>query len=1070
MEKYSIVYLFSGNVRNLKTWMLLFALQVAMTGVYGNTPSSVDNTKSNKIENHGVVGASNSDALTPKADLLVGRALQQELKGKVTDGQGQPLAGVNISVLGKNTGAATNFDGEFTINATQGDMLEFTYIGMKTQRLTVGNQDFLEVVLEEDQNQLDEVVVTALGLEREKKALGYSVQEISGELVQEVKGTDVATALTGKVAGLWVQNSTEFNEAPDLSLRGVSPLIVIDGIPYGNMGLGEIAQDDIESINVLKGATASALYGARGGNGAIMITTKKQGNEITINSNSMFFAGYLALPEVQTAYSAGLNGTYSATDYVWGDKLDIGKVYEQWNPETKQLEDMPLTSRGKNNFTNFLRPGFVTNNNVTFAHSGEGGSIRTSFTHIYNEGQFPNLKLHKLIANVTGTLQLGEKADLTATLGYNRGATPQTFGAGYGAQGYIYQILMWTGSEYDLTKFRDYWVTPDQEQNWHYSAWYDNPYLIAHEKLRGEEKNLANVNLTSNYNFTNDLKLTGRLGYDFYVNDFTSRNPPNINSTRGWDANGMYAITRNKGYSLNTDLLLNYNKKDLLFKGFDIDVTGGFSMYKWQDENLSSSTRGGIVVPGIYSLNNSVERPNTSAATRRKQVNSVLGLASLSYDDFLFVDVTGRNDWSSTLSSTERSYFYPSVAGSLLLSKWVKPNGLDLWKVRGSWTLSKNDLGVYATNVNYNVTTGTWGDGYNEASYTSALKTATVKPEVTRSWEIGTATYLFKNRLNFDVTYFNNFNYDRQINATISQASGFTSTLVNIDETIERKGWEVSVNADLIRSDNLNWSISANWSKTHSYLKDLDPVYSPDNLWTYEGARRDVYLQRPWLRNNQGNLIHSNGGFPIRSDYTSVIGHSDPDFIWGLTNSLSYKNFNLHLSFDGRVGGMLYNYTNNKMWDTGSHPDSDNQWRYDEVVNGNRSYVGNGVRVVSGAATYDQYGQITADDRVYERNDNQVSYQDYARRYADGNQGAADPTFVKLRELSLGYNLPKEFVEKAGLKSMSISLTAQNVFLWAKEFRFADPDWNSDSDLTSPSQRFVGLNVKMSTATRNAKR
>jgi hypothetical protein len=446
-----------------------------------------------------------------------------------------------------------------------------------------------------------------------------------------------------------------------------------------------------------------------------------------------------------------------------------------------------------------------------------------------------------------------------------------------------------------------------------------------------------------------------------------------------------------------------------------------------------------------------------------------LGLASISYNDAIFLDVTGRNDWSSTLAATERSYFYPSAAASVLVSEWIKPSWLDLWKVRGSWTLSKEDLGVFQTNVNYNVTTGSWGD-FSEASYPSSLKTAVVKPEKTRTWEVGTAAYFLKNRLNIDVAYYNSYNYDRQISSTISEASGFSSSLINIDETLERKGLEITVNADLIRKENLTWSVSANWSKSHTYFKELDPVFSANNLWTRAGARRDAYVDYRWLRDPQGNLIHTSGGLPILSDFRYKLGDRDPDFIWGLSTNLKWKNFNFHLSFDGRVGGLLYNYTNNKMWDTGSHPDSDNQWRYDEVINGNISYIGNGVQVVSGSVTYDQYGRITEDTRVYAPNDTPASYQVYARQYRDGNEGAVDPTFFKLREISVGYSLPKHISNKIGMNSFDIALTAQNVFLWTKEVRFADPDFNSDSQLTSPSQRFVGLNVKMSTSTKKPKK
>lgn len=988
----------------------------------------------------------------------------------VSQADGEPLPGVTVQLKGVALGTTTDFDGFYELQVpNRQSVLVFSYLGFKTLEETVGNRTQIDVSLEEDTQQLEEVIVTALGIKREEKSLGYAVQKVSGENIQAVKGVDVATSMTGKVAGLWIQNSTEFNKAPDIRLRGGSsnPLLVIDGIPYGNMSLNEVASDDIASMDVLKGATASALYGARGSGGAIIITTVSGGNGLSINSNSMFFAGYLALPKVQSSYSAGLGGTYSATDYVWGQKLDAGNMAEQWNPETKQLENMPLTSRGKNNFNDFLEPGIINNNNISFSRSGELGNIRTSITHIYNEGQYPNLKLNKLNANVSGKLKLGENFELQSSLGYNRSTSPQTTGSGYGDQGYMYQILLWTGPEYDLSKYRDYWIKPNTEQNWHYKAWYDNPYFIAYEKLRGEETNMINVNLTPVYKLFKGAKLTGRIGYDFYSNELTRRNPPSVNSTRLWDPKGLYSQDERRGYSLNTDLLFNYGKRDLGIEGFDLDLTLGASMYQYEDQRLYASTRNGIIVPGIYSLNNSVERPDVSTYRIKKQVNSVLGLLSLSYANKVFVDVTGRNDWSSTLPSTSRSYFYPSVASSILLSEFMgKTDWMDLWKVRGSWTVSKQDLGVYDTNVNYSVNQGAWDD-YNTAAYPSTIKGVNVDPETSRTWEIGTAAYLFKNRVMLDVAYYNIYNYNRQISSPIPSSSGFTSTLINTDETRERKGLEFTLNAGIVKNDNFTWDASINWSKTHAYYKDLDPVYSPDNLWVKEGGRVDNYTETDWERDPQGNVIHNSGGRPIRGDYASFFGHSDPDFIWGFTNSFSYKNFDFHLSFDGRSGGMLYNYTAYKMWDTGSHPDSDNQWRHDEVVNDNLSYIGNGVQVVSGEATYDQYGQITSDNRVYAPNDTPISYETYARRYADGKFGATDATFVKLREVAIGYTFPKDFSNKIGMNRATVSLTAQNVFLWTKEFKFADPDFNSDSQLSSPSQRFIGLNIKLHTATNN---
>ncbi|GGH20749.1 SusC/RagA family TonB-linked outer membrane protein [Sphingobacterium alkalisoli] len=987
---------------------------------------------------------------------------QQTVTGTVVDAtDGIPIAGVTVSVRGTSIAVSSTDDGRYKVTGVKtDDVLVFSYIGYRTHQEPIAGRTIIPVQLGRLEDALEEVVVTALGIRREEKSLGYSVQRIGGEQVQQVKGVDIATSLTGKVAGLWIQNSTEFDESPDIRLRGGSsnPLLVIDGVPYGNMSLRQIAPDDIESIDVLKGATASALYGVRGGGGAIIVTTKSGGNGISVNSNNMAFAGYLALPEVQTSYSAGLGGSYNSVDYVWGNKLDIGIMEEQWNPETKQLEVMELTSRGKNNLKNFLEPGFVTNNNISFAQSGDIGSVRASLNHVYNKGQYPNLKLNRLNANVSGKLKVSEKFELQSNIGYNRSMTPQTTGAGYGDQGYIYQLLMWTGPEYDVTKFRDYWVVPHEQQNWHYKAWYDNPYLIAYEKLNGRENNMANLNLTSDYKPFAGAKITARVGYDFYSNENTRRNPPSIYSTRGWHANGMFGQYQSRGYSLNTDLLFNYGKKKLL-NTIDIDLTAGGSVYRYEDQSLSGVTRSGLIVPGVYSLNNSVERPDVGTSRYGKQVNSLLGLASFGWKDAVFVDLTGRNDWSSTLDITTRSYFYPSVSSSVLLGEFFKlPNWMDMWKLRGSWTVSKQDLSVYGTNVNYSIGQGVW-DGLNTADYPSQLNTAVIKPQTDRTWEAGTVVNILNNRLVLDAAYYNVFNYNRQLSSPIPASSGFTSTLINTNETRVRRGVELSLHAGVLKQSNFTWDATVNWATTHQYYKELDPVYSSDNLWTKAGGRVDNYTITDWLRDPQGNVVHTNGGLPQQGRYAYAVGYSDPKFIWGFTNSFTYRNFDLQLSFDGRVGGLLYNYSAYKMWDTGSHPDSDNQWRYDEVVNGNKSYVGNGVKVVSGSVSFDQYGRITEDTRVYAPNDVPVSYETYARRFADGRFGATDPTFIKIRELAIGYTVPRSLSERWGMSRARISLTAQNVFLWTKDFRFADPDWNADSDLTSPSQRFIGLNL-----------
>lgn len=1000
-------------------------------------------------------------------------AAEIAVSGHVKDFESsQPLPGVNVIVKGTTIGTTTDANGNYTLTVPKSEnVLIFSFIGYATKEETVGTRTEINISLTDDNQQLNEVIVTALGIKREEKSLGYAVQKVSGNALQTVKGTNVATSLTGRVAGLWVKNSTEFNEAPTLTLRGETPLLVIDGVPYGNMDLSNIPQDDIESVDVLKGPTAAALYGSRGGSGAILVTTKKgtgaKGLTVTVNSNNMFNAGFLMLPDNQKSYSAGLGGVYDPSDYVWGAKLDIGQMANQWNPITKQMENRELISSGRDNFKDFLVSGMISNNNISVSQTGENGSLRISLNHIYNKGQFPNLKSNAINFSLSGEMKVGEKLTLSSQVGYNRKTAPQISGSGYNAQGYIYTILMWLGPEFDLSQYKDYWLVKDQQQNWHYKAWYDNPYLMAYEKLNGIQQNKTNANLTANYSLFEGAKLILRSGFDLYQNDETKRNPPSILSTRGWDAAGLYALDKRTGYSFNGDAFLSYNKT---FGSFSIDALAGGTIYRYENKGLYSTTRGGLIIPGYYSLNNSVERPdvvvnkNRSDNTflGRKQVNSLLGKATISYQNRLFLDVTGRNDWSSTMPKISRSYFYPSVGGSVVVSEFMNtlPSWLDFWKLRGSWTVSKSDLGVYATNQTYTTTTADW-DAYNAAFYPSTILGGKVNPETNRTWEIGTAAYFLKKRLRLDFAYFNKYNYNIQRSANISSASGFNTTLINIDETYVRKGVELNLEGTIIKKSNLQWDASANGSFNHRYYKTLDPVFSAKNTWTKEGGRYDTYTGRTWLKDPEGNVIHRTNGLPLGSDYNYLYGYSDPKFIFGFSNSIRWNDFRFGVSFDGRIGGYLNNYSSYKMWDTGSHPDSDNQYRFDDVVNNSKSYVGSGVIVTSGEAKFDSYGNITSDTRTYGKNETQVSYQDYARAYGDGTRGVTNATFIKLREISIGYTIPETISKKLGARSIMLSLTGQNVWMWAKEFRFADPDKADDTQLSAPSTRYVGANIQL---------
>lgn len=443
------------------------------------------------------------------------------LRGRVSDPSGTGIAGATVLVKGTANGTTTVADGSFALDlkdAGADAVLQISFIGMKPVEVIVGNASHLAVTLEEDAQLVDAIVVTALGVKREEKALGYAVQKVSGDALGTVKSTFVGTSLTGKVAGLQVRNSTEFGSAPTLRIRGESPLLVVDGVPYEYVALSELVADDIESIDVLKGASASALYGAKGGSGAVMVTTKKakkEGLEVSVNSSLMADAGFLAFPDVQTQYSSGAGGKYLLNDAVWGDKLDIGRTATLYNPSTYENEpDQPLVSRGRNNFENFLQTSFVANNTVSIAYKGKLGSFRTSINHIYNHGQYPNTKLNKTNYSLNGDLKY-KRFSLSAGLTYNYATYPNNYGTGYGKGSYIYNLVIFQGTEYDIRDFRNYWVKPDEQQNWVVDgSWYDNPYFLANENTHGDKQHLVNGYLTLGYDLTSWLKLTARTGVD----------------------------------------------------------------------------------------------------------------------------------------------------------------------------------------------------------------------------------------------------------------------------------------------------------------------------------------------------------------------------------------------------------------------------------------------------------------------------------------------------------------------------------------------------------------------------
>lgn len=1007
----------------------------------------------------------------------------KKVTGVITGSDNEPIIGASILVKGTKVGTISDLEGRFSLEVPEKSIISVSYVGYKTQEFAAGYKTPILIKLAEDVETLNEVVVTALGIKREEKALGYAVQAVKGDIMQTVKGIDMATSLTGKVAGLMIKNSTEFAESPEISLRGEAPLIVIDGVPYGNMSLKDVPADDIEKIDVLKGSTAAALYGARGGRGTIMITTKMgnktKGLVVSFNSGTMFTAGFLAIPELQSTYGRVVNtatNTYTTGgDGSWGVPMD-GRDVIQWDPISKSWRSMPYLPRGKDNFKNFLEQGYILNNNISIVQQGETGSLRASATWVSNKGQYPNSQYDKYTYNIGGEIK-ANKFVLSSSIAFNKQVSPNIGFSGYTSYDPMYSLLVWSAADYDVRDYKDYWLVPNESQNNSYTDSSNNPYFDRYERTHSKNKDIMNGNLAMAYDISKWLKLSLRSGFDTYsdrqdvrvskgslISAGSATLIPNGTQVWGESANGSYNTGISRGYSFNNDLILTGNKT---FGKFTVDGLIGGTIYYKQDEGIEAKTKDGLTIPGFYSLKSSVSPAQVSSMIYRQQVNSLYGRLALSWRNMIYAEGTVRNDWNSTLSSETRSYLYPSLSGSFIASELLpKYAWLSFWKIRSSWTATKEPAGIYDINSVFDITNSAWGS-MSSARYPSSLRSPIVLPESSESFEVGTAASLLKNRISIDLTYYTKRYFDGLTWGGISSSTGFTSNYVNTEEEITKKGWEVTTNFTPIKQKNWQWDITVNWSKYSKYYTKLDPIYSEKKPWVKVGERVDVYSLYDYLRDKDGNIIHS-AGKPQYSDYESKYGYSDPDWIWGLSSTLKYKNLQLAISLDGRFGGLTQTITEMYMWKAGSHPKSVTPERYLDATTGSEHYIGKGVKVVSGAATFDAYGNITSDNRVYAPNDVAITYESYTNTLHKGTAwgGAASPadvfstTFLKIREISLTYDVPKSIYKKIHMSNLSLSAIGQNIFLWSKQFKYSDPDGGYDN-FSDPSIRYLGFNLKV---------
>ena len=1011
------------------------------------------------------------------------QAQQITVRGVTRDGE-LPLPGVSILEKGTSQGTVSDAEGKFSIIVdSPSSILICSFIGYQTLEIAVGNQTELSIAMLPDVQSLQEVVITALGVERDIKPLGYAVQQVAGKEMVKAREPNIINSLTGRVAGLEIRNQTDMFQDPGIRLRGAKPLIVIDGVPSVDADIWKISADDIETYTVLKGATASALYGSIGRNGAIMITTKrgsKEGTVVEVNSSTMFQPSFIRIPEVQTTYGNGYNGKYEYIDgsgsglegsgWIWGPKLnqsDPSSPSGYWETpqfnsprdENGDLVPLPFISRGKNNVRNFFQTGIISTNNVSVSGGNESGNFRISASQLYQKGIVPNTQLNSSTFSVSGGYRLSKRLRSDASLTYNRQYTDNFPEVGYGPSNYLYNLILWTGPDVDIRDLRDYWKKGQEgvQQNHFNNSWYNNPYFSAYEYLRGYYRDNVYGQIKLDYAIAKDLNFTVRSGINQFSLNRTWKEPRSL--VRYNDiSRGDFWLQGQNELNMNTDFLLTYKKE--ITENITVNVTGG-GANRWRHFTLQDIGTDGLVIPGFYNLSNSQKPLRGSNSLEEEKVNSVYGTVDLEFFHGVFLGITGRNDWVSTLPVKNNSFFYPSVALSAVISDFTDLNAykISFLKLRGSWSkVSDGRIRVSGSYPYQHIQTYNTGVNWNNTpslSFPGSIINPDIHPETSESFEFGMDIRFLEGRIGLDAAVYKIRDYNNIISVPISQASGYNYLLENGSE-YSRKGIELSLTATPVKSNAFSWDVVANWS---TYRRFLESVYDGSGYLgnIKVGERTDQIFTTPYQTTPGGKLILRSNGFPQEDAYARHIGNSNPDWIFGVRNTFSYKNISLGVSVDGRVGGLMYSATNQKMWWGGTHPGTVNQYR-DDANEGKSTYVAPGVVVVEGDVAYDAKGNIISDTRVYAPNTTPVNYISWNINTSNAFLNHYyDATFVKLREVTLTYKIPSQWLSKTFMKTASASLVGRNLLLWSN-MPEVDPDPGSDN-LQTPSVRSMGLNV-----------
>lgn len=981
------------------------------------------------------------------------------VSGTVRESNGAPVIAATIKEKGAANGVISDENGAFKISVKSNGILVISSVGMETKEVKTDNSGVVNVQLQTATNELEGVVVTALGIKKQKKSLGYAVQELKGQSLVEAREPNLANSLTGKVAGLQVvRSSAGPGGSSKLVLRGFNsltgdnqPLIVVDGVPMDNFtgasnndywnpsldmgnGISDINSEDIESLSVLKGPSAAALYGSRAGNGVILITTKtgkkQKGMGVTVTT-SVGFENIFVRPRVQNEFGQGSNNVFDKlSNSSWGPKI-AGQNVVNWKGENESLASY-------DNVGNYFSENGLTNNtSVTFQQLIQKTSIYTSVSHMKDNSMIPGAKLVRtnLMAKAVSKFGEDDRWSLDTKIQYtNANANNRTIGGPNGSNPFFLLNLM--PRSLDITQFRNS-VDANGNMIWYGTGSGINPYWGYQYNLNEDERDRIMMNGTLKYEIASWLTGQVNAGADIYTNNSNARTYSGSPLT----PTGRYSLGKNTFTETNFQALF-IAKKDDLFGKFGGMATLGGNLMDRGSSSISGSA-GQLVVPNLFALNNAVGNPGVSEGYSKKSINSVFGSAQLSYDGYLYLDATFRNDWSSALSKQNSSFFYPSVSLSYVITDMfanmgkTMPDWFSYGKLRASYASVGNDLDPYQLENVYNI--GKDPNGNTTASRGNILFDENVVSELIKSYEFGTELRFFNSKLGVDFSVYRSNATNQLINLPMDPLSGYSAKKINAGN-IQNEGFELVVDAKILTNPNsLMWNVTANYSKNKSEIIELAEGVTKYVLGGFDNVSVIAEVGQPYgeiygsryLRvtdvtsPSYGQLIIDAGGLPQVENGSSVrLGNQQPLGMLGLTNNFAYKGFSLGFLIDARIGGEMFSGTLADMQASGTSSVT--------VVDGLRNDILTQGVVASGSS--------------YVPNTKAANAQLYWERVAgSGNLGITeaniyDATNIRLRNIQFNYDIPTSYLNKINIQKARIGVSCNNVWMISSHMNGLDPE------------------------------